>query len=188
MKTVRAFIAAEIGADLREKLTDLQRKLKQVEADVRWITPDGIHLTLAFLGNIPEDRINAVSEAIDRAGAGHTRFDFAVCGTGYFGSTRHPRIIWAGVADSPPLLRLQRQILRELQQSGIAFDNKPFSPHLTLGRIKRVDRNTEALLQEVNERSSVDLGMSTISHVDLIQSTPKPTGAEYCLLHRMQLV
>lgn len=186
METVRAFIAVDIGDEIREKLDGLQRRLKKVHADVRWVKPRSMHLTLAFLGDLPVDKITPLKTALDEAFQGLKPFELEVAGTGYFGRPKRPRVIWAGVCDCSPLIELQRNTVEALQIAEVVFDNKPFSPHLTLGRIKGAN-HTESLLGKLDKYKDEPLGRTCIDAAELIQSKLNPGGAEYTVLHRVPL-
>ncbi len=187
METIRAFVAVDIGDEIRAKLDELQRKLKKVHANVRWVKPQNIHLTLAFLGEVPPERIQPLQTALDGAFQQLEPFGLEAAGTGYFGKPNRPRVIWAGVADCPPLRQLQQKTVDALLASGIGFDNKPFSPHLTLGRVK-APNHTASLLGKIEKYKDAPLGRGRISAVDLIQSKLTPRGAEYEVLHRTELM
>lgn len=188
MVTVRAFIAVDIGDEIRGKLDELQRKLKKVHSNVRWVNPRSIHLTLAFLGDVPAEQIDSLTKVLDQACKGLVAFDLAAAGTGFFGKAKYPRVVWAGVAECPPLMKLQERIVQGLHNAGIAFDNKPFSPHLTLGRVKGIDHHTGPLLEKIEKYKDADLGTTRIDHVELIRSELTPRGAEYAVLHRVALM
>jgi 2'-5' RNA ligase len=186
METIRAFIAVDIGDDIRSQLDVLQRKLKRVDAGVRWVKPAGIHLTLAFLGDIPADGLAPLRQALDTGLAGLEAFDLEAAGSGFFGRPKHPRVIWAGVAPSPSLTKLQRRTAVAVRQAGLALDNKPFSPHLTLGRFRTPGR-TKALLEALEHDQDQPLGRTRIDRVELIRSILTPAGAEYHTLHEVPL-
>jgi len=187
METVRAFIAVDIGDDIRGRLDELQRKLKKVHANVRWVNPRSMHLTLAFLGDVPREQIESIGQVIDRACEGQAPFKLEAAGTGFFGKPKSPRVLWAGIDESPALAKLQHRMAEGLMEAGIAFDDKPFSPHLTLGRVKAIDQHTGSLLQKIGKYADARLGEMRIDHVELIQSTLTPRGAEYTVLHRAGL-
>jgi len=182
MDTVRAFIAVDIGDEIRGKLDELQRKLKKTPANVRWIKPQNIHLTLAFLGDVPAQTLPSLKAALDETVQGLGPFELEAAGTGFFGRPNRPRVLWAGMVDCPPLMELQNKIVGALQTSEIEFDNKPFSPHLTLGRIK-APNHTESLLAKLEKYKDELLGQTRIDAAQLIQSELKPHGAEYGVLH-----
>ncbi|MEN7972308.1 MAG: RNA 2',3'-cyclic phosphodiesterase [Verrucomicrobiota bacterium] len=182
METIRAFIAVDIGEEIREKLDQLQRKLKKVHANVRWVKPQNIHLTLAFLGDIPIEKLDPLKTALDKGVQEMAPFELKAFSCGFFGRPKHPRVVWAGIADCPPLMELQCKTIEALQCLKIEPDNNPFSPHLTLGRVKSTDQHTEPLLGKLEKYKEEPLGQTRIDAVQLIQSQLKPHGAEYSVL------
>lgn len=187
MEPIRAFIAVDIGDDIRNRLEELQRTLKNVHANVRWTKPLNMHLTLVFLGDIPAEEADRITSAIAQACRDAEAFELEAAGTGTFGKPRHPRVIWAGIADCPPLADLRHRIEEALLAAGTVFDRKPFSPHLTLGRVKSIDPHTAPLLDKLEKYKDAKLGHTRIAAVELIKSELKPHGAEYTVLHRVEL-
>ena len=187
METLRTFIAVDIGDDIRAKLDELQRKLKKVHSDVRWSHPKAMHLTLVFLGDVPTADLNRLTSVIERACRDVEAFELKVHGTGTFGRPGHPRVIWAGIADCPPLMALQQRIGEALLAANIVFDRKAFSPHLTLGRVKSVDPHTSSLLDKLEKHGETAFGSIRVSAVELLKSELTPHGAEYAALHRIAL-
>jgi len=187
METIRAFIAVDIGDEIRGKLDEFQRKLKECHANVRWVKPWNIHLTLAFLGDVPVQELPALGTALDENVQGLEPFDLEAAGSGFFGRHKHPHVIWAGIVDCPPLMELQRRTAEALKAAKIEFDDKPFSPHLTLGRVK-TPNHTESLLGKLEKYKNEPLDRTRIDAVQLIQSELKSHGAEYTVLHRTPLL
>jgi 2'-5' RNA ligase len=186
METVRAFIAVDIGDAVRGELEKLQRRLRGAHADVKWVKPENIHLTLDFLGHVDIDKIRPLEAAMAQAVQRLEKFSIAVSGTGTFGKPRRPRVVWAGIADCPPLLELQRKTTEALQAAEVGFDDKPFSPHLTLGRVKSPKHMAE-LLDGLEKERDTALGCADLAEVLLIKSEPGPGGAKYTVLHRVAL-
>jgi 2'-5' RNA ligase len=186
METVRAFIAIDIGDEIRKKLEGFQRTLKKVTPPVRWVDPRNIHLTLAFLGELPLERITPLKTALDEAFHGLDPFVLEAAGSGFFGRPRRPSTLWAGITDCPPLMALQQRTVNALRVAELEFDHKPFSPHLTLGRIK-APGHAGTLLQILEQAKAERFGHTCIDAVELIQSELKPSGAEYSVLHRVPL-
>jgi 2'-5' RNA ligase len=187
VETVRLFTAIDIGEEIREQLDGLQRRLKKLHANVRWVRPKSIHLTLTFLGNVPIDKTDSLKAAIDPACREIKCFEIEAAGVGTFGRPGHPRVIWAGIAACPPLTLLQQNIAEALLAAEIDFDPKPFSPHLTLGRVKGIDRHTNPLLEKIEKCRDAPIGRTCVDHAELIQSTLTPHGAEYTTLHKAAL-
>lgn len=187
METIRAFIAVDIGDEIRNTLEALQRTLKKIHSNVRWTSSKNMHLTLAFLGDVPIAELDRVTSVIDRACRGAEAFELNAIGVGTFGKPRHPRVLWAGIAACPPLTALQQRIGEALLAAEIAYDRKPFSPHLTLGRVKSIDRHTQPLLGKLEKCADMAFGGVLVSGVELIKSELMPHGVKYAVLHRMAL-
>jgi len=145
--SVRTFICIELPEEIRNRIDALQCRLKEVEAEVRWVRSGNIHLTLKFLGDIPSPKIASVRLAIESAIQDEREFSIEVSGTGCFPSSHDPKVLWAGVGSpSGALARLQALIEKSLEVTGFAKEPRPFSPHLTLGRVKS-RRNARRLVE-----------------------------------------
>lgn len=189
---LRTFIAVELDETLRMALRGVQKKLeRQMPPDgVRWVAPDGIHLTLKFLGDTPRGRVGEVDAALQQACAGFGPFAFSVEGRGCFPNFRRPRVIWVAVRDKGQvLLRLNAAIEREVAPLGWPTEERGFSPHLTLGRVTRdADGRAEAAIGAVVEKSVVELiGVQRVAAISLIQSELRPSGAVYRTLRQVTL-
>ena len=145
-----------------------------------------MHLTLAFLGEVEEDRIEPIKTALDQALQARAPFELKVHGTGTFGHSRHPRVIWAGIEPCPALLEAQQKIIDALRTENSAFDEKPFSPHLTLGRVKSA-AHLPSLMQKLEKAAEIELGGTTITEILLFQSERTARGTEHAVLHRIPL-
>lgn len=186
MESIRAFIAIDIGSEIRARLDELQQKLIPTDADVRWVKPENIHLTLAFLGNVPAENFQALENALDERLQRLEPFQLTAQGTGVFGRRSRPSVVWAGIEESPPLFTLQQRVVSALEAASIPFANKRFRPHLTLGRFKSLTHLDE-LFQTLEKEEARFFGTTEISSMELIKSELKPTGAEHTVLHRTDL-
>src|SRR5579859_289943 len=133
----RTFIALEMNTHLQSHLAGVIHQVAQVLPGVRWVDMAGIHLTLAFLGELTDERLNDAIAATEKVAQHTARFSYRLAHLGIFGPPSRPRIIWMGI-DEPTasLMQLHRALHRELEQRGFEMDQRPFSPHLTLARIK----------------------------------------------------
>jgi RNA 2',3'-cyclic 3'-phosphodiesterase len=136
-KTARTFIAIELPADVRHFLSQTQDRLRRAGADVKWVRPDLIHLTLVFLGEVPVEMQPDVEAAVRQALAGMGPINLQVSGAGRFPTQGLPRTVWVGVSETGDrLLRLQKAVA----EATAAFAEKPedraYTAHLTLGRVK----------------------------------------------------
>ena len=193
MEQIRTFIAIELDDALKTALTQVQEQLKsaRVSRIGRWISPNSIHLTLKFLGNVPVARIAEIEQAIRQACASFAPFDISLAGAGCFPNARRPRVIWVGVdGDVETLNRLQRSIESELSSIGFATEKRRFHPHLTLARIRDSARPHEREeMAKLIAAAQVDTSASmTVQDISLMRSDLRPTGAVYTRLAAIPLV
>ena len=185
--SVRAFIAAEISEEVRAGLGELLVRLKRTEAGVSWSRPGSIHLTLRFLGNILEDQIEAADAAMAEALMGVAPVAVAVGGWGTFPPNKRPRVLWVGLTQgAPELAAVFERLEAALQARGFGPADKPFSPHLTLGRVKSGQGLPRVLkiMESVGTRS---FGAFTADRLVLFQSELNPAGAVYTRLRERKM-
>lgn len=187
MTTLRTFIAVELSHEAITALAELQKKLKgRAPRDtVRWTAPESIHLTLHFLGNIDESEVETVTGILVASSAAYPHFSLSLSGLGCFPNFHRPRIVWVGVSgDTAPLAGLQHDLGRELQAIGYTPENRPYSPHLTVGRVKdRLPGSQLAELGQALQQLRVGhLARLDITGISLMKSELKPAGAVYTQL------
>lgn len=137
VKNIRAFIAIPLPGAVRLLLTDLQSRLKKAGIKASWPQPDRFHLTLKFLGETPCDRLAQIRNVIDRFSGQYPDLALAAGSLGAFPNTNKARVLWAGIkGDTRRLEQLCRKLDNSLQRIGIPGQTRPFSPHITLARIK----------------------------------------------------
>ncbi len=188
----RTFVALPLSDEVHAALGRLQRRLRRRLPDgVRWVRPEGIHLTLFFLGEIPPVQIEPISAALTAVARHVPPFTLRVGGLGTFPSPHRPRVLWIGVDGGETLPLLHRAVNEALASLGHPPETRPFHPHLTLGRVRRGLRRDElAVLGEAFRVEMVhppDLGSTPAEAVILFRSFLKPGGAEYRPLRRFPL-
>lgn len=191
---IRAFLAIELPHDVRSALVTIQQDLKRqlertVAAPVRisWVRPASMHLTLRFLGDMPEELIEPLQVAIHLAVSVHQPIHLPLERLGTFPRPQQPRVLWAGPSesweqgpDAQRLRALHRTIEDCCQAADFAPDSRPFSPHLTLARIKEGGRQVgQALAQSGVMDQTVVVGTLPIETIALMQSELRPTGSVY---------
>ena len=182
METIRSFIAIEMAQTIRVRLGDLLRDLKRTEADCKWVRPEGIHLTLKFLGEVSSALLEKIGAAVEPAVAVRPSFAMRIRGLGTFPSGRNPRVIWAGIDQgADDLCELQKAVEEKTAELGFPPEGRPFSPHLTLGRL-RSPRGRDALLRTLTEKKDLEIGVFQAATVILFKSELKPSGAVYTKL------
>ncbi len=190
--TWRLFIAVALPGPVISVLEEAQDALKAAGAPriVTWVAPANIHLTLKFLGETPITQCDAISAALSGAAGQHGPFTLSTSALGCFPSARDPRVIWTGLGgDVDPLQHLHKSIERATARLGFPPEQRPFSPHLTLGRVRRDATRAEA------ERLGILIGHSapppsvrwSVTELSLFRSELKPSGAVYTRLHSVPL-
>jgi 2'-5' RNA ligase len=182
---VRAFIAISLPEALRAELARRQAEFRSALAPSRdgdrgvsWARPEGIHLTLKFLGEISEARASQIAAALTPLGT-FSPFTVDVQGFGFFPDSRRPRVLWTGVVAPPGLAALAGRVETAMENLGFAPEGRSFSPHLTLARFKNPRRQPE-LESVVQEFSSRRLGRFEVSKFCLFESKLAPARpAEY---------
>ena len=182
---MRLFVALNFPAELRERLWAGAEPLRALDLPVRWVPANDLHLTLKFLGETPEDRLEELGRALDQAVTGVRPLPVTVEGFGAFPNAKSPTVIWAGVGSEPALELLQHGVERAFGPLGFPPEGRPFRPHVTLGRI----RSPEGLhyLTPKLENITFEPLMGTIREVLIVKSVLRPQGAAYTVLSSIQL-
>jgi len=190
---LRTFIAVELDTTIRDALSALHAKLAREvpHRSVRWVRPEGIHLTLKFLGDTPETKISKVSQTLMRAAAPIPAMDLTVVGLGCFPNPRRPRVIWVGIQERTGTLKsLWQSVEEHISPLGWPTDSRGFHPHLTLGRVNRrtCSTDTHTVGQLVASARVGHIAQIHVTHVSFIRSTLMPSGAEYATLAEAKLL
>ena len=138
MEEIRSFIAVELPAEVKQKMGELEARIrKQREFNCKWVDPESIHLTLKFLGNVSSGTVSQLTDVMTAAAAGMVPFRLEVAGTGVFPNPQRVRVVWVGVkGDVDVLTQLQQRLDKGLAGLGFPPEDRPFSPHLTIARVR----------------------------------------------------
>ncbi len=191
MGVLRAFIAIDLPAEVRQNLSKVMHKLQQDLAGypIRWVTPGNIHLTLKFLGDVSEQNLNVLTHLLEGEVQTHPPFEFSVGQLGAFPDVRRPRVIWIGVEAPDELFGLQRGVDHVMAKLGYARERRAYQPHLTLGRVARNASGSQ--LREIGhhlrETHVGFLGSVRATEVHLYRSDLRPEGPIYTRLFTSQL-
>jgi 2'-5' RNA ligase len=183
---VRLFVAVNLPRPLRGAIFAAGTPLRAAAPSVRWVDPEGLHLTLKFLGEVADGRSGEIVAALERACAGARPFPLEVGGFGAFPTAARARVVWVGCEAAPPLELLQHGIEREFAALGFPVEGRPFRPHLTLGRAKADARGGVRGLED-HLATLVFSDTFTVASVDLMESTLTPRGARYAVRHAVAL-
>ncbi len=179
---MRTFIALELSKEIKEELSRLQDELKKADADVKWVKPDNIHLTLKFLGNVEDTKIEQIRNILKEISSKHMAFEISLFKIGAFPHLNYPRVIWVNIDKGcGETEEIAKEIENNLEKEGFARESRPFSAHLTLGRVKS-GKNKLKLKQKC---VSIDIRpiSCVINHITFFQSTLTPRGPVYTPLY-----
>ncbi|HOO91612.1 MAG TPA: RNA 2',3'-cyclic phosphodiesterase, partial [Syntrophales bacterium] len=177
---IRTFIALPIPDDIKDILSETIVALRSRNSSVKWVKPDNIHLTLKFLGDIEQDLVKSISTELDRTAEHFTEFDLVISDLGVFPGMKRPRVVWAGLhGDTDLIITMASQVDAMCARFGIKSDKRPFSPHITLGRLKMPSMvDLDIRLKEKSFRAK---------EVIFYRSELLPQGARYTILHTSNL-
>jgi RNA 2',3'-cyclic 3'-phosphodiesterase len=183
---LRCFIAVAVDAEIVRKLRAFQDTLAQTLPldSIRWTPPEQLHLTLKFLGNVVSPRIAELETAFRSAAEGTRPFTLAAQDFGAFSSLRHPRVLWVGLSgETEPLCGLQKRLDEATSPWAEKNENRPFHPHLTLGRVREnAMPHTRRIGERLQAVSNPDFGSWLVTDVRLMRSRLSPKGSTYTTL------
>jgi 2'-5' RNA ligase len=176
---VRAFFALNFDADVRSRIARSAQPLYDAAPHVAWVRSELLHLTLKFLGEVPAESVDALCRLGEAAARAHSPRAVALAGFGAFPNLHHPRVVWMGMGDADVLALLADHLDRGSAPLGVPRDERPFRPHVTIGRIKGAlaAPETAALAREA-ERASEPF-TAWVGTIDLMRSTLSAGGPRY---------
>lgn len=183
---IRTFIAVGVPAAAQQILADAAGQLRAaMPPAVRWAAPEGMHLTLKFLGNIAPALVEPLLAALTDAARETAPFALWLSGLGAFPHPRRPRVLWAGIAgDTDALAALQQSVEQASIGLGLAAESRPFAPHITIGRVRQ-GADSRALRQvgeALDAAPPLPPSSWTVDAIQLMQSVPTPGGMRYAAL------
>lgn len=187
---MRLFIAITLEPDIRSALTKISHKLAELtsNAQIKWVGEENIHLTLRFLGEIPQDMLANIASAIDQTAQNHHSFKMTIRGLGAFPTLARPRVLWVGCDEPTSTLPI---VYEELEGNLVAFglskDDHHFSPHITIGRVKFI-KDTSGLVGYLNTNKDRLIGEQMVNRLTLFSSTLMATGPIYEVVREFNLM
>lgn len=192
---MRLFVALDIDESIRERIRGFMNELKPLAPNVRWVSPESLHITLKFIGEQPESKLGEMKAALERVSAAGTLISFAGCG--FFPNARSPRVFWIGIEAGTELARIAKQIEEALAPLGIEKEKRGFSPHLTLARVRggsgapgrqRGDRPNQSFIAVQKQVAGIpEFGTMTAREFFLYQSRLSSQGSRYTKIARFEL-
>ena len=191
MSVIRAFIAINLSQEILEgiELMSLELRSRLEDVPIRWVPADNIHLTLKFLGNVSTANLEMLKEIMGNVVSNHHECDISVGGIGAFPKPHNPRVIWVGMEVPQELVSLQHNIEIETARLGYSREHRPFSAHLTFGRVSRnaSSQDVRAIAEILDSYKVGFLGATRITSVYLYRSDLKPDGAVYTPIYTATL-
>lgn len=190
MSLLRAFIAVELPLEIRQTVCTATSKLRnEIEAFVRWVPIENMHLTLKFLGDVSFSNVELLSQMMRAEMDLFNCFDIRLNGLGSFPNLKRPRVIYIGIQAPAALEALQRGIESASSRLGYGAEERGFSPHLTIGRVKQnVTVTEQQAIRRALENTKIDsLGTARVNSVELFKSDLRPTGSVYTRLYSATL-
>lgn len=186
MAHVRSFIAIELPEDIRKRIAEAVSEAAKHGGAIKWVEAHNLHLTLKFLGNVREEIITQVSAMLDTIAKQFPPFEFDVISVGGFPNLNRPKVLWVGATATEELLRLQECIESEMSKLGVPREERPFHPHITIGRVKSPHGLTRTL--EVLKRfEGKHFGCVVANCITLMRSDLTPSGPIYTPISRHRL-
>lgn len=188
MINIRTFIAINITNEIKERLNKVQTQLKKVEADVKWTNPEGMHITLKFLGNVVIGQLESIYQMVLEATSELNPFLLSLTSVGTFPNLSSPKVIWVGVdKGKEECVKLAKRIDENLLRLGFPVEQKAFVPHLTLGRVKSPQSRKE-LVQLISNLKFQSFGQMEVNKIEVMGSQLTPKGAIYTTLREFPIL
>jgi RNA 2',3'-cyclic 3'-phosphodiesterase len=190
MNAIRSFIAVELPKPIQQQLEEIINHLKSPRTlAVRWVPAHNIHLTIKFLGDVSPNNMAMLMDKLKSEVSRQPAFTITIGGIDAYPTPKRPRVVWIGIDAPPKLAELVRLVESETAKLGYASEDRPFSPHLTLGRVSQ-----NATPEQVRQVAEVlagfevgELGKADVNEVVLFKSELRPSGSEYAPLLRVPL-
>jgi 2'-5' RNA ligase len=188
MARLRTFLAVDLGKPIRDRCVALQEALQRAGAEVKWVEPDNLHVTLLFLGEVEDRDVAALCRAVADVCGRHHLFLASIQTVGCFPNPRRPRVVWVGVGEGgPELVALHDDLERPLMKLGCyRREERRYTPHVTLGRI-RGERPAAELAAALNRQANWQGGVTEVREVRVLSSELTPQGPIYTVLSRAPL-
>ena len=179
-------MAVALPGPLKRAVGEVIIKLKESGSDIKWVPYENLHLTLKFLGATGEELIDEMKSALYKKLSHYAPFYIKIGGVGYFPGGRDPRVIWIGIEEQGSLADICRNVEEVMLKFGYPREARPFSPHLTIGRV-RSPRRVAEVIKRLDEFRTIAFDEFEVKGVALMKSELKPGGAEYTCLAEISL-
>lgn len=183
---IRSFLAIEIPQSVLGKIREVQEELGTIGADIKWVEPENIHLTLKFFGNIEETSIDLIIKSAEEVMVSFAPFTLKVKDIGGFPNLKNPRVIWVGIVDNEKILsKFHKMLESRFEKIGFRGEDRAFQPHLTLGRVRSA-RGKAELIKRMEKFKGNDFGEFEVDKVVLFKSDLTKEGPIYTPLKEVR--
>ncbi|MEA3327895.1 MAG: RNA 2',3'-cyclic phosphodiesterase [Chloroflexota bacterium] len=188
---MRTFIAVDFPPNIIEKIDGIISyfKTQLPERALKWVAAEQLHLTIKFIGELPDHKLSEIKSILTEAMGNHPVFKMGIKGLGMYPHVQKPRVVWLGITGKQPLIELHKILDQALAKVGIKSERDNFSPHLTIARVRR--QTNQETVEEIGKTLSqfkVDsLGTIEVQQIRLYQSKLTPQGPIYTSLLKIQL-
>ncbi|MCS7223533.1 MAG: RNA 2',3'-cyclic phosphodiesterase [Armatimonadetes bacterium] len=180
---MRCFLAIELDDLVRDRLSKVIDDWSQHKASVKWVERDNLHLTIKFLGQFPDERVDDLSQRLQEVCRSVQPFVFNVEGTGVFPDWKRPRVIWIGVRDGELLKQVHKKVEGVTSRLGVEREERPFHPHITVGRV-RTHQEIKPLMDAVKSLKDEPFGSVRADHLTFFESRLTSQGPIYRVISR----
>jgi 2'-5' RNA ligase len=180
----RGFIS--IGITAFPKIIEFENAILNTKVNVKLVSPNNIHITLKFLGNVDEELVEPIQHAISESAQGVTPFSITLRGTGVFPNPNYIKVIWIGIENAEPLMHIASILEGKLEDLGFQKERRSFSAHLTIGRV-RTAKNKQQLIQAIGRYDQEEFGVEQVTNINLMKSELTPKGPIYSILREIPL-
>ncbi len=188
MARIRTFLGIDVGADIRAQLVTLQEELTGAEAEVNWVEPENMHITLLFLGEVDQRETIDICRAAQKAVAAMPPFVLSIEGVGCFPNARRPRTLWVGVGKGADEVCAVHDAIEKplLEMGNYRRETRKYTPHVTLGRVKG-DQPRDTLAKTLGTQQTWRAGEVVVSEVQVMKSDLTSDGPTYTVMGRAKL-
>jgi len=185
---MRLFIGIKLDSNAIEQIEKFLKPFKKVNTPIKWVKPGTVHITLKFIGEVPDSQYSKIQQSLSEAFSALKpgEFDVTFKGCGKFGKKDSLNIFWIGIAPSDPLIKIYETIESTLSRLGIPREERDFTPHITVGRNKR-EYNFKSLFALIDELSDQQIVNMHVHGFQLFKSDLKPDGPVYTILKEIPL-
>ncbi|MCX5725834.1 MAG: RNA 2',3'-cyclic phosphodiesterase [Candidatus Saganbacteria bacterium] len=184
---MRTFISVELPDEIKEKIAKMIDVLGKAGSGIKWVEKKNLHITLKFLGWVPDEKMNDVNGLVKKASEGAKIFDAKFEGLGTFPSGRNPRVIWVGTSKGAPELKnLAGSIEKIMSKAGYRSEEREFASHVTVGRVKE-KKNMDEFLRSIEVNKDSKFGETVVGEICVMKSALSPKGPIYEVVEKIRL-